>query len=688
MLAVAGLMGAAASTAATAAPATVEVRAVPGARAQVERLLGQGAVRVERRRGDTLQVTLDATRVPALRRRAEVAQVTTAPGAFSDEGPVVSQGIRRTGAAAVQPAADGGAGLTIAILDLGFGANIPTLQAAGELPAAVESQSFDAVSGLAGVNAYGNPTNHGELVAQTVFDYAPKAQYVFVNYRTDQDFLAAVDWLIARRPDIVVHSNSFIEGPFDGTSAPARAVNRAADAGILWFNSAGNYQRRMWSGPWNDTDGNGDHDFAAPDGGVFYRGRGTPITFALTWRSPEGSVTDLDLELQRRSDDGASWQTVVASADRQTAKGAWASERFTGYLSPVDGFFRVRIMRASGPPPAGDMTLVSREIDMALFGGSIESSVPTPGDSTGAVAVGAVDWRGDRLEDYSSIGPTDDGRMKPDLVAPTDTALAGPRGPRLVGGTSNAAPNAAGAAAVLMASLRRAGQPSSAADVRASLAATALDLGTPGPDMSFGAGRVRVDTAPPAVTFRQPSAARPLRGAVPLAAVAADPSGVARLALGIGPRGVARAELKDAIGGRFDTRTLRDGTYPVWVDAADWPGNAGRAERAVVIDNTRPAIVLAGPAPVAATQRKAARKTPKGRLRPMIVRLTVRDAAGGSQAVVVRVDRAIVRRTRIPAGVPRTVNLGRRPVGARVVQVTATDRAGNVRSIRRVVRVR
>ena len=157
------------------------------------------------------------------RRRSSASRASRAPPAttaFADADPAVSQGLERSGADVLGRIANGGAGLTIAVLDLGFGQNLGRLQALGELPppSGLETLSFDAAGGLAGTNAYGNRTNHGELVAQTVFDYAPAARYLFVNYHSDADFLAATDAIIARHPDIVVHSNSFIEGPFDGTS--------------------------------------------------------------------------------------------------------------------------------------------------------------------------------------------------------------------------------------------------------------------------------------------------------------------------------------------------------------------------------------------------------------------------------------------------------------------------------------
>ena len=203
---------------------------------------------------------------------------------------------------------------------------------------------------------------------------------------------------------------------------------------------------------------------------------------------------------------------MAASADRQSA-GLPTAERITGYAPPAAAEYRLRVVRVSGPPPEGPLTLFSREIPLAAIGGLPESSIPTPGDAAGAIAIGAVDWRGNARKSYSSQGPTDDGRLKPDLVAPTDTRIVGPAGVRAIGGTSNAAPNAAGAAAVVLAAARRAGQAPSAAEVRQTLDAMALDLGTPGPDQVFGLGRIRVTTSPPRLVTPAPAALASVRGA-------------------------------------------------------------------------------------------------------------------------------------------------------------------------------
>ncbi len=510
-IAAGALMAYAGASVAAAAPASLTVSARPGQTAKVSAALARSGLKVQRRQGRQLQVVADPSRARALARIPGVAAARTATASFGDTL-AESQGVWRSGADVLGRVAGGGAGLRIAILDLGFGANIPRLQALGEMPPSsrVQSLTFDAASGLAGTNAYGNKTNHGEIVAQTVYDYAPAAQYFFVNYHTEADFLAATDALIALHPDIVVHSNSFIEGPFDGTGPLARAVDRAANSGILWFNSAGNYALLHWEGPWVDADGDDDLDWPNGDNWTFARPAGQPITFGLSWTSPPGGPpTDLDLILERQEADGT-WSPAMGSTDRQSA-GLPTSERITAYSPFADAVFRLRVVRFSGPPPVGPITLYSREIPMAAIGGTAVSSIPTPGDATGSITVGAVDWRGNALKNYSSQGPTDDGRLKPDISAPTNTQIMGPNGFRGVGGTSNSAPNAAGAAAVLLAAARGAGGNPTAAEVRSQLTGLALDLGAPGPDDAYGWGRVRVSGDAPRLTRQTP--VRPRLGA-------------------------------------------------------------------------------------------------------------------------------------------------------------------------------
>ncbi len=101
-------------------------------------------------------------------------------------------------------------------------------------------------------------------------------------------------------------------------------------------------------------------------------------------------------------------------------------------------------------------------------------TLTSPGCSESAITVGAVDETSSVTE-YSSRGPTDDGRTKPDVVAPGTSIEStwNDGGFRSLTGTSMAAPHVAGQAAMLIA----ADSSLSPKEVKNTIEETAEDLG-------------------------------------------------------------------------------------------------------------------------------------------------------------------------------------------------------------------
>ncbi len=131
-------------------------------------------------------------------------------------------------------------------------------------------------------------------------------------------------------------------------------------------------------------------------------------------------------------------------------------------------------------------------------------SVRTPGDVPDITGVGATDCN-DNIASFSSRGPVQwadvapyndhphpPGLTKPDVSAPGSNTLSclPCSGYYTSSGTSMATPHVAGAAAILR-SLR---PDMSVAECKAALMATAVDLGAPGMDNDFGAGRINLET--------------------------------------------------------------------------------------------------------------------------------------------------------------------------------------------------
>jgi alpha-tubulin suppressor-like RCC1 family protein len=134
-------------------------------------------------------------------------------------------------------------------------------------------------------------------------------------------------------------------------------------------------------------------------------------------------------------------------------------------------------------------------------------SIAPPAGAKNHITVGALNSNDDSMTWFSSWGPTDDGRMKPDVAAPGDQ-IGGDGGVTSTGdasdseyyvnrGTSMAAPTVTGAVALLLEDyrVRFPGTDPRNSTLKVLLAQTAVDLGNAGPDYQTGYGSVRIKQA-------------------------------------------------------------------------------------------------------------------------------------------------------------------------------------------------
>lgn len=143
--------------------------------------------------------------------------------------------------------------------------------------------------------------------------------------------------------------------------------------------------------------------------------------------------------------------------------------------------------------------------------GSVTDAVPDPYQSSGPRTLAAAG-----VSSFSSWGPTDDGRIKPDLVANGDSVYSSTSGATdayaFFSGTSMASPNACGSASLLIELYRRLhpGGAMRSSTLKGLLLHTADDLGQPGPDYKTGWGLMNVKRAADLIQTASDAPAQPV----------------------------------------------------------------------------------------------------------------------------------------------------------------------------------
>lgn len=145
---------------------------------------------------------------------------------------------------------------------------------------------------------------------------------------------------------------------------------------------------------------------------------------------------------------------------------------------------------------------------------SLAKNILTIGAVNDAVSAGVRFPAGGSMTSFSSWGPCDDGRIKPDLVANgagvLSSTAASDSSYDTYSGTSMAAPNAAGSAALLQQLYaKNFNQRLRASSLKGLLIHTADDLGNPGPDYKFGWGLVNTKAAADLIIAQKSNPASP-----------------------------------------------------------------------------------------------------------------------------------------------------------------------------------
>ena len=380
---------------------------------------------------------------------------------------VISDGVNIHGADAWHRAGFRGENVKVGIIDSGF-ESFARLQGT-QLPHNVVARCYFATarapsSALADCEVDGN---HGTAVAETLVDVAPNVTLYIANPITAGDLQSAANWMTAQGVTVMNHSLNWLPlNPGDGTApfsnAPLKTVDRAVAGGASFITAGGNEAGRVWFGPFTTRDGNRWH--AYPDGtnaNHFVIEESKVVSAFMRWEGDWGRE-DCDLDLWMFRHDASSLTEVVGDEEPQDG----GANRFpVAYVeaSVLPGLYSLGIWNHScaSPPRWIQLFLWSTEggdEELLYHSPGYHMAEPAEGRNPGMMAVGATHWWDtEQIAEYSSRGPTIDGRVKPDItgVACGQSTVVPPTVSSdgsitcWFGGTSQAAPHVAGLAALV-----------------------------------------------------------------------------------------------------------------------------------------------------------------------------------------------------------------------------------------------
>jgi len=467
---------------------------------------------------DLVEAFVPAASVGALEHRAGIQSVELPPQAFPVSSsavpatssiplaaPVVGEEVAKTRADVWHLAGYTGAGVKVGIIDFFDSTSWNPAQTAGEVPvpAGVICRSRGTACDVWSVSP---GARHGTAVAEILHEMAPDARLYLAYAKTPGDYENVLDYFAAHGVKIVSHSLTWAyDGPGDGTGPAADIVAYAVSKGMVWLNAAGNSgEGAYWRAPWVDANANGWLDFVPGDelmrvtcsGGLGLRwndwGTGPRTNYDVyVWDDPS-KFPDISLATAWSTNDqdaGASplesWNSMLSCTSGGVdylAVGLW---------NPDTGAYDA--LGTAGNGTAGDILEIGTSwAPMEYWSSPYSATIPFADTaSPGAVSVGAIDPpTGILAGGYSSRGPTNDNRIKPDLSAASGIAsfTFG-----TFSGTSASAPAAAGAAALII----QAGLAGTPAQVKSYLMTSAtIDRGAVGADNIYGSGELILPNPP------------------------------------------------------------------------------------------------------------------------------------------------------------------------------------------------
>lgn len=433
---------------------------------------------------------------------AFVRKITTPSyGVSRCAGNACSEGDAIHNAPAVRTLGFDGTGVKVGVISDGIKTRASAI-ASGDLPNTINANP--ALSDADG--------DEGTAMLEIVHDLAPGATLYFsggsmaTGVPSSAEMVSGINWLVAQGCNVIVDDIGHFDAPYFEDGPVATAAKNAIAAGVVYCSAAGNECRRHYQGMFtagNNVSGDITHDFDPGAGlddmlNITVAGNGRVAIF-VEWNDPFGAAgNDYDIRLYNVDTDAL----VASSLDTQDGNDdpieriSWTNPS----ASSVNLGLEISNYQGNAAP---------RIIELFVTRGTLSDPLATCADSVfehpavvGVVACTAIDAADpghDTIENASNHGPstisfpTPEVRQTPFAAAIDGVAVTGAGGffnPFF--GTSAAAPHAAAIAALLF---QAGGAGTTADDVRAAMASSALDRGAAGFDTTFGHGLLDASAA-------------------------------------------------------------------------------------------------------------------------------------------------------------------------------------------------
>jgi subtilisin family serine protease len=385
-----------------------------------------------------------------------------------------------------------GSGVKVAVIDTGFG-KFDSAIANDELPADVVKIDCTG-TGCAAVTEFpSSDSEHGTAVAEIIHDMAPGAQLYLIKVSDNLDVVDATNYCKSNGIRVINMSLGYFNQNFyDGKCWNSNVVCSVQDAyanGILWVKSAGNSAKQHYEAVFKDA---GFDTYQLHETFILFDTlAGDSIDLYLTWNAWPVTNQDYDMWLcdyellVKEGLDGC----LIAWSENDQQKGNLTPKEEIHYAAPRSGTYVVFIRKFS----AASNHQLELYANQFLYPKVSKSSLSSPADAAEAFTVGAISaekWATGPQESFSSKGPTNDGRVKPEIAAP-DRVSTYAYGARSFYGSSAAAPHVAGAAALIL----QANPAYALMDIWNVLISAAKDMGPAGQDIAYGYGRLKLPAA-------------------------------------------------------------------------------------------------------------------------------------------------------------------------------------------------